>query len=251
MTIKYDYSDYRVLVTGGTSGIGFSAARMYHEAGADVVITGTKSPENYDVDLSTFNFKQMDLEDNESIDVVAKEVSAEGGLDVLVNNAGLAFASQGLDEHDPDIFARAIQMHLTGVYRLSHGLVDRLADSKLPGGGAIVNIASVTSFMGVDLTLGYGAAKTGTLGLIRGMAVDLGKRNIRVNAVAAGLTKTGMTSIMFDNPEWIDPTLHRTPLKRLGEPEDIAGAVLFVSSSAAQWMTGQAIVIDGGYTIFG
>ncbi|MEC8519211.1 MAG: SDR family oxidoreductase, partial [Pseudomonadota bacterium] len=102
-----------------------------------------------------------------------------------------------------------------------------------------------------DLTLGYGAAKTGILGLIRGMAVDLGKRNIRVNAVAAGLTQTGMTSIMFDNPEWIDPTLSRTPLQRLGQPEDIAGAVLFASSSAAQWMTGQAIIIDGGYTIFG
>ena len=119
------------------------------------------------------------------------------------------------------------------------------------GGGAIVNIASVTSFMGVDVTLGYGAAKTGILGLIRGMAVDLGKRNIRVNAVAAGLTQTGMTSIMFDNSEWTDPVLNRTPLQRLGKPDDIAGAVLFASSSAAQWMTGQALVIDGGFTIFG
>jgi NAD(P)-dependent dehydrogenase (short-subunit alcohol dehydrogenase family) len=251
MTIKYDFSGYRVLVTGGTSGIGLSAAGMYRDAGADVVITGTKPQENYDVDLSGFIFKQMDLEDNASIDAVAKEVSAEGGLDVLVNNAGLAFASQGLDEHDPDVFARAIQMHLTGVYRLSHGLIDRLAESKLPGGGAIVNIASVTSFMGVDVTLGYGAAKTGILGLIRGMAVDLGKRNIRVNAVAAGLTQTGMTSIMFDNSEWTDPVLNRTPLQRLGKPDDIAGAVLFASSSAAQWMTGQALVIDGGFTIFG
>ncbi|NCG11597.1 MAG: short-chain dehydrogenase [Rhizobiales bacterium TMED249] len=251
MTIKYDFSGYRVLVTGGTSGIGLSAAGMYRDAGADVVITGTKPRENYDVDLSGFSFKQMDLEDNASIDAVAKNVSAEGGLDVLVNNAGLAFASQGLDEHDPDVFARAIQMHLTGVYRLSHGLVDRLAESKLPGGGAIVNIASVTSFMGVDVTLGYGAAKTGILGLIRGMAVDLGKRNIRVNAVAAGLTQTGMTSIMFDNSEWTDPVLKRTPLQRLGKPDDIAGAVLFASSSAAQWMTGQALVIDGGFTIFG
>ena len=251
MTIKYEFSGYRVLVTGGTSGIGLSAAGMYRDAGADVVITGTKPQENYDVDLSGFSFKQMDLEDNASIDAVTKEVSAEGGLDVLVNNAGLAFASQGLDEHDPDVFARAIQMHLTGVYRLSHGLVDRLAESKLPGGGAIVNIASVTSFMGVDVTLGYGAAKTGILGLIRGMAVDLGKRNIRVNAVAAGLTQTGMTSIMFDNSEWTDPILKRTPLQRLGKPDDIAGAVLFASSSAAQWMTGQALVIDGGFTIFG
>jgi NAD(P)-dependent dehydrogenase (short-subunit alcohol dehydrogenase family) len=83
------------------------------------------------------------------------------------------------------------------------------------------------------------------------MAVDLGKRNIRVNAVAAGLTQTGMTSIMFDNSEWTDPVLKRTPLQRLGKPDDIAGAVLFASSSAAQWMTGQALVIDGGFTIFG
>ena len=79
MIIKYDYSGYRVLVTGGTSGIGLSAARMYHEAGADVTITGTKSPENYDVDLSTFSFKQMDLEDNASIDEVAKKFQQKAG----------------------------------------------------------------------------------------------------------------------------------------------------------------------------
>lgn len=246
--MNIDFTNCRVVVTGGTSGIGLATARMYHQAGAAVTISGTRKAADYDEDLSAFDYIPLNLEDNASIDSFIANL---GAVDILVNNAGLAFASQGLDEHDPDIFARAVQMHLVGGYRLAHGVIDKIADSKLSGGGSVVSIASVTSFMGVDLTLGYGAAKTGVLGMVRGMAVDLGKRNIRVNAVAAGLTQTGMTSVMFDNPDWLAPTLQRTPLGRLGTPEDIAGAVVFMTSPAAAWITGQVLVVDGGYTIAG
>ncbi len=249
MAVKFDYSDAHILVTGGTSGIGLAIARQYHAAGAQVTITGTRPEATaYNEDLSAFGYHQLDIENNESIDALIQAVDK---LDILVNNAGIAFAAQGLDEHDPDIFARAVQMHLIGGYRLAHGVVDKIAQSTIKGGGSILSIASVTSFMGVDVTLGYGAAKTGLLGLVRSMAVDLGKRNIRVNAVAAGLTKTGMTSPMFEQGEWTEPTLARTPIGRLGEPDDIASAVLFMTDSAASWITGQVLVVDGGYIISG
>ncbi len=249
MTIQFNFKGADVLVTGGTSGIGHAIARDYLTAGANVHITGTrKSTKEYELDLSGFCYHQMDIENNDSIDALARDISA---LDILINNAGVSLFARGLDEHDPDIFARAIQMHLTGGYRLAHGVVDKIAMSKLSGGGSIVSIASGTSFMGLDVTLGYGAAKTGLLGLIRGMAVDLGKRNIRVNAVGAGLTRTGMTEAVFTQDEWLKPTLMRTPLGRLGTPEDISGVVLFMTSSAAAWITGQVLLADGGYTISG
>ncbi|MGC6475778.1 MAG: SDR family NAD(P)-dependent oxidoreductase [Parvibaculales bacterium] len=249
MALKFDFNGAHVLVTGGTSGIGFAIAQQYHTAGAQVTITGTRAQaSDYPQDLSAFSYQQLDIENNESIDALIETIDK---LDILVNNAGIAFAAQGLDEHDPDIFARAVQMHLIGGYRLAHGVTDKIAQSTIQGGGSILSIASVTSFMGVDVTLGYGAAKTGLLGLVRSMAVDLGKRNIRVNAVAAGLTKTGMTSPMFEHDEWTQPTLARTPIGRLGEPDDIASAVLFMTDSAASWITGQVLVVDGGYIISG
>ena len=249
MSVTFDYQNTEVLVTGATSGIGRAIAGDYLAAGANVHITGTRaSAADYDIDLGGFCYHQMDMEDNDSVDALAKSINA---LDILVNNAGVSLYALGEDEHDPDTFMRAVNMHLVSGYRLAHGLVDKIATSKLEGGGSIVGIASATSVLGLDVTLGYGAAKTGLLGLVRGMAVDLGKRNIRVNAVGAGLTRTGMTEAVFTQDEWMQPTLMRTPLGRLGEPKDIAGAVLFMTSSSAAWITGQMLLVDGGYTIHG
>lgn len=249
MDLRYQMPGTKVLVTGGANGLGAAIAHAYVEAGAEVTITGTReSPEAYDSDLSRFRYLQLDVENNAAIDRVAQAVPA---VDVLVNNAGFTFYGAGLDEHDPDVFARAVQVHLISAFRLTQRLRDKLAASQLPGGASVIGIGSVTSFMGMPMTLGYGAGKTGLLGMTRGLAVDLGARNVRVNVVVAGLTRTRMTAGVFSNPQWSEPALARTPLGRLGEPEDIAGAVLFLSSSAARWITGQVVTVDGGYTIFG
>jgi 3-oxoacyl-[acyl-carrier protein] reductase len=246
---SYDYSGAHVLVTGGTSGIGAGIAASYREFGAEVTITGTRAdPAAYDVDLSGYRYLQMDIEDRDSID---RATSAIPKLDILINNAGMALPSLGLDEYEPDIFERAIFMHLTGGYRVAHRCIDRLAQSGLAGGASIVGIGSMSSYFGIDIVPGYGAAKTGLIGLTRVLAVHLGRRNIRVNAVAAGLTESRMTAATIANPEWSAPTLARTPLGRLGQPEDIAGAVLFLTSAAASWITGQTLPVDGGYTVSG
>jgi NAD(P)-dependent dehydrogenase (short-subunit alcohol dehydrogenase family) len=131
--VRFNFEGRNVLVTGGTSGIGAAIANAYADAGASVTITGTRaSSADYEADLSRFGYLQLDLEDNASIDAVAAAIPA---CDILVNNAGASFYPLGLDEHDPDVFARAVQVHLVSAFRLSRRLVDRLAASTMPGGG--------------------------------------------------------------------------------------------------------------------
>jgi NAD(P)-dependent dehydrogenase (short-subunit alcohol dehydrogenase family) len=246
---KYDFAGAHVLVTGGTSGIGAAAAAAYRDAGAEVIITGTRpDAASYDSDLGGYRYLQMDIEDGASIDAVA---AALPRLDVLVNNAGMALPSLGLDEYEPEVFARAVNMLLVGAFRMARRTVDLLAQSKLEGGASVIGIASMSSYFGIPIVPGYGAAKTGLLGLTRTLAVQWGPRGIRVNAVAAGLTESRMTAGTFAEPAWTEPTLARTPLGRLGRPEDIANAVLFLSSPAAAWITGQTLPVDGGYTVAG
>ena len=247
--IHYDYSGAAVLVTGGTSGIGAGIAAAYRAAGAEVTITGTRaSAADYEDDLGGYRYLRLDIEDATSIDAVA---AALPRLDVLINNAGLALPSLGLDEYEPEVFERALRMHLTGGYRMAHRCVDKLAESRLPGGGSVIGIASMSSFFGIEIVPGYGAAKTGLVGLTRTLAVHWARRKVRVNAVAAGLTESRMTAATIANPDWTAPTLARTPAGRLGVPQDIAGPVLFLTSAAASWITGQTLPVDGGYTIAG
>lgn len=249
MNPKYDYKGAHVLVTGGTSGIGATAAQWYRESGAEVTITGTRgSASEYDVDLKGYRYLQMNVEDGASIDATAKALPK---LDILINNAGMALPSLGLDEYEPEIFARAVNMLLIGAFRMARRTVDLIAESKIEGGGSIIGIASMSSYFGIGIVPGYGAAKTGLVGLTRTLAVQWGPRGVRVNSVAAGLTKSKMTAGTFEQEAWTKPTLDRTPIGRLGVPEDIAGAILFLTSPSASWITGQTLAVDGGFTVAG
>lgn len=247
--LSFDFAGASVLVTGGTGGIGGAIAEGFRDAGAEVTITGTRgSAAEYSADLSGYAYARLDIEDRAAIDALA------GGLyrlDVLVNSAGLAMFALGLDEYDPDVFERAVTMHLTGVHRLAARCEPLLAASRLAGGGSMVSLASGSSFFGVEAVPGYGAGKTGLLGLTRVLAVHWATKRIRVNAVAAGFVRSGFTGPVMDMPEVNAAMLARTPLGRHGEPGDVAGAALFLSSSAASWITGQVFAVDGGYTIAG
>ncbi len=245
----FDFSGAKVLVTGGTSGIGAGIAAAYLEAGAEVTITGTRaSAADYDADFSGFRYLQLDVENMAQVDEVAR---VQTQLDVLINNAGIALPSLGLDEWDPDNFSRAINIHLVSGFRLARGCRDVLQASEFTGGASVIGIASMTSYFGIGLLPGYGAGKTGLLGATRAMAMEWGSLGIRANCVAVGLCESRMTSATIANPEWSAPTLARTPLGRHGVPEDVAGAVLFLSSARASWITGQTLAIDGGYTVSG
>lgn len=247
--VAFDFAGASVLVTGGTGGIGGAIAEAFRDAGAEVTVTGTRgSAADYDSDLAGYRYARLDVEDRAGIDALAGQLER---LDVLVNSAGLAMFALGLDEYEPEVFERAVSMHLTGVHRLAARCEPLLAQSGLAGGGSVVSLASGSSFFGVDAVPGYGAAKTGLLGLTRVLAVHWAAKRIRVNAVAAGFVRSGFTGPVMDIDAVNQAMLARTPLGRHGAPADIAGAALFLSSSAAAWMTGQVVAVDGGYTIAG
>jgi 3-oxoacyl-[acyl-carrier protein] reductase len=246
--LSFDYSGYQVLVTGGSNGIGAGIASAYLAAGATVSITGTRpSAAEYDADLSAYNYLPMIATDKGSLQAVADALPA---LDILINNAGASLPG-GKDEYDPDVFEEAIAINLSSNYRLAAALHDKLAASSVPGGASIIGMASMSSLFGIEFVPGYGAAKTGLVGLTRVLGVRYARDNIRVNAIACGLIKSNMTAGMLDIPAMTQPFLDRTPLARLGEPVDIAGPTLFLTSPAAAYITGQTLPVDGGFSVQG
>jgi len=247
--VDFDYSGASVLVTGGTSGLGAAIAEAYRDAGADVIITGRrKSAAEYKEDLGGYRYLQLDIENRQNIDEVAAAIPR---LDILINNAGMMFGPVGLDEFDPDIFERALMVHLSSAQRLATRCRDKLSQSKLPGGASVIGMGSMGSFFGLEIIPGYGSGKTGLVGLTRVLAVSWAKHNIRVNTVAAGTTLTPMTEHVIADKAFSKAHLARTPAGRHGIPEDVNGVVLFLTSGAAGWITGQTIAVDGGFTIAG
>jgi NAD(P)-dependent dehydrogenase (short-subunit alcohol dehydrogenase family) len=249
--VTFDYSGRHVLVVGGTTGIGAGIARAYRDAGAEVSITGQRAgAADYDLDFTGFRYFKVDITGKDDMQAVAAQLPA---LDILVNSAGVGWVGgeQGVHEYEPEIFEKAVRMHLTGPYRMADACHGKLAKSTLPGGASVIGIASMASLFGLETVPGYGAAKAGLVQMTKTLSIHWAKDNIRVNSVAAGLTRSAMTNWFMDIPEALAPTLERTPLGRVGDPEDIAGAVLFLSSAAARHITGQTVAVDGGYSIFG
>ncbi|MFP6622111.1 MAG: SDR family oxidoreductase [Myxococcota bacterium] len=241
---SFDFSGTRVLVTGGSNGIGLGIAQGFAEAGADVLITGTRaSAGDYDHDLSAFSYRGADMRDPESLDTL---VDSLDGLDVLVNNAGANLVAR--DEWKPEVFEEAVRINLFGAFQLAVRCKDRLAKSRLEGGGSVLNIASMSAFVAVPLVPGYGAAKAAIVQMTKNLGVAWAKENVRVNAVAPGLIESNMTRVMKGVPALEQPEMDRTPMGRWGTPEDVAPAYLFLASSSARFITGQTLCVDGGYS---
>lgn len=243
---SFDYSGTKVLVTGGTSGIGHGIASAFANAGAEVTITGTRtSASDYpDVDLSYFHFHTLDVTDTEAVKAFG---AALPGLDILVNNAGASLPAG--DEWSHEGFEASVQLNLLSAYHMSRACLPLLEASGLPGGASILGIASLTSYFANELVPGYGAAKAGIVQMAKSMGLTWAAKGIRANAIAAGLTETRMTQAMKEIPDVNDRIIERTPLKRWGKPEDIASSALFLCSAEASFITGQTLLVDGGYTL--
>jgi NAD(P)-dependent dehydrogenase (short-subunit alcohol dehydrogenase family) len=244
--IRYDYAGAQVLVTGGTSGIGLAIARAYREAGAEVTITGTRdSAAEYDDDLVGLHYRCLRMDNRKGIDALPKSLER---LDILVNNAGAVWPG-GWPEDEPEGFEASLQINLSAAFRLASACRPLLAHSQLPGGASVIGLASMASYFGIPVVPGYGAAKAGLVQLTKTLAMAWAREGIRVNAVAPGLTESRMTARHVADPDALGATLARTPLHRVGQPADVAGVVLFLTSGAAAYVTGQTLPVDGGYSI--
>ena len=245
-TTTYDYSDYRVLVTGGSSGIGAGIARAFRDAGAAVTITGRREKAtDYDADLTGYDYQSLQMRDTDGIVRLAESL---GGLDVLVNNAGATFPD-GRNEWEPEAFEASVAINLFGAFRMAVACKDHLEASPAAGGGSVINLASMSSFIAVPIVPGYGAAKAGIVQMTKNLAVQWVKKGIRVNAIAPGLILSNMTAALKGVAAIEEKELARTPMGRWGTPEDIAPAALFLASAGAGFITGQTFNVDGGYSI--
>lgn len=237
------YAGKRVLVTGGTSGIGAGIARGFIEAGATVVVAGVNDLEiaaiRSDSVLSQAQAHQLDVRDGDS---VKELVNSLDSLDVLVNCAGVIRRSEELE---PEVFASVVDINLNGTMRMCAAARPLLARTD----GAIVNLASMLSFFGGGLVPGYAASKGGIAQLTKSLAIAYAGDGIRVNAIAPGWISTPLTAALQADPSRSQPILDRTPLRRWGKPADLLGGVLYLCSPTASFVTGTVLVIDGGYAI--
>jgi NAD(P)-dependent dehydrogenase (short-subunit alcohol dehydrogenase family) len=241
--VRFDFTGAAVLVTGGTSGIGHAIAQGFAEAGATVTVTGTRaSAADYDVDLDAVAYRQLVLTDPASVDALAASLDR---LDVLVSNAGATMPAG--DEWTADGFAAAVELGLVGPMRLATACADLLAQSDLTGGGSLISVASMAAYRSSAFVPGYGAAKAGVVNLTANLARRWADRGVRANAIAPGVIETPMTAPLSAIPELGDPERARIPLGRFGTPEEIVGVALFLASSAASYLTGHTVAVDGGY----
>ena len=230
----FDLSGKRVLVTGGTRGIGREIAVAMAEHGARVTITGTGAR---DAEVDGFAYRRLDLLDWPSIKEAA---AALDGLDVLVNNAGLLYRDDR--EYEPEVFEHVVSANLFGPYRVCRAFHPHLRESR----GSVINLVSMRALINAAGTPAYGAAKAGLLNLTRSLAVKWGADGIRVNAIAPGPILTEMNAGLREDPAVTQAVADRIPLGRWGESHEVAGAAVYLASPAAAFTTGSCIQTDGG-----
>ena len=241
----FDLNGKTALVTGATGGIGAAIAKLLHKAGATVAISGTRANvlEELKAELGGERVVVLpcNLSDAAAVEKLVPEAEAAmGSLDILVNNAGITKDGLAMRMKDEDWNA-VIDVNLTASFRLARAAMRGMMKKRW---GRIVNITSVVGVMGNPGQANYVASKAGVIGLTKSLAQELAARNVTVNAVAPGFIATPMTDVL--NEKQREAILARVPAGKLGAPEDVAAAVLYLASEEAGYVTGQTLHVNGG-----
>jgi NAD(P)-dependent dehydrogenase (short-subunit alcohol dehydrogenase family) len=240
----------RALVTGAGQGNGRAIALGLAAHGADIVAADIDlaGAERTAADLrgsggNAFAFR-LDVTDPAACRALAQTIARDiGEISILINNAGIIIR-EGLDSpRAAENWRRVLDVNLTGVFNVTHAFLPALRKTR----GAIVNLGSIASFVGVGDTLGYAPSKGGVKLLTQALARDLARDGIRVNAIAPGVIETAMTEVTRNDPARLAGFIGRTPLGRVGQPEELVGPVVFLVSEMASYVSGVTLPVDGGF----
>ncbi len=242
------------VVTGGTSGIGLALVRGLADAGADVVPISRRREQ---VDAAAHEVEGRgrksarvvaDVSNRSSLEAAAEQiVNAMGQVDILVNCAGITKRTPTVDVSDEE-WASIIETNLSGTWRACQVFGRHMLTR---GYGRIINIASLASFVGLFEVAAYTASKAAVAGLTRALAVEWGPRGVNVNAIAPGVFRTALNTNLLDGTARGKEFLLRTPMKRFGRVEELAGACVFLASEAASFVNGEVLAVDGGFLASG
>jgi 3-oxoacyl-[acyl-carrier protein] reductase len=236
-----------VLITGGAAGIGKATAFAFAETGANVVIWDVNEEKGNEVQSQLAEkgvesaFAKVDVTDFEAVENAVKVIAEQfGTVDVLINNAGITM-DRSFMKMDPQTWQKVIDVNLTGVFNCTKAVTGFMIEN---GSGVILNASSVVGLYGNFGQTNYVATKAGVIGMTKTLARELGRKGIRVNAVAPGFIATEMVQKMPEKV--IDSMVSKTPLGRMGKPEDIANAYVFLASDQASFIHGTTLSVDGG-----
>jgi 3-oxoacyl-[acyl-carrier protein] reductase len=245
MTDPLDFTGKRVLVIGGSSGIGNGIAQGFRARGASVIVTGTRPDfgdylEAEDSDFTGLDYRQLNLTDRDAAEQLAQDF---GPLDVLVLCQGTV--RYGRQEFTREGWDAVVDINLNSVMDAARAFYPLLAETQ----GTMIIVSSIAAFKSTIGTPAYAASKAGAASLTKTLGEAWAQDGIRVNGIAPGLVPTKLTRVTTDNPERREASLKAIPLRRMGTPEDMAGAALFLASPLASYITGQTLVVDGGLTL--
>lgn len=247
---SFDLTGRRALVTGGSRGLGQAIAVALASMGAEVCVTA-RSLASLDPTLKLLaetgrpgRGLELDVTDVAAASRAIGDLGRDWPIDILINNAGFESISPSVDV-DEALWDSIVDTNLKGSFFCAQAVARQMvARGK---GGAIVNLCSLTSFVGIPTAVPYGASKTGLLGMTRALSAEWAQHGIRVNAIAPGYFRTEMTEVFYADDAWASGMLGKIPQRRFGTMDDVGGAVVFLVGDAASYITGQCLAIDGGY----